>query len=139
MKNFRIYFFWEQEKMDLKYSKDYIVREDSAAPNFDDTERSGIAADHSRMVKFEHCSSPAFRLVAATLCRYCEEAPATISRKWSGALQEIAEDRLNEVSERLRETRSASYMPELPSRIPSLFIGGQEYKVPAKEDLGGRD
>ena len=26
MKNFRIYFFWEQEKMDLGVTKDYVVR-----------------------------------------------------------------------------------------------------------------
>src|SRR5438034_6922642 len=30
--NFRIYFFWEQERTDLKYTKDYIVDEASAAP-----------------------------------------------------------------------------------------------------------
>ncbi|KAI0556124.1 Alpha/Beta hydrolase protein [Xylaria curta] len=82
MKDFHIHFFWEQEKTDLKYTKDYIVEKESAAPAFDDTERSGIAADHSGMVKFEDSNSSGFRLVAATLDRYCAEAPETIkSRK----------------------------------------------------------
>lgn len=32
MPSFRIFFFWEQEKTDLKYKRDYIVDETSAAP-----------------------------------------------------------------------------------------------------------
>lgn len=50
---FRIFYFWEQERTDLKYTQDYIVDEASAAPILDDTERSGIAADHRGMCRFE--------------------------------------------------------------------------------------
>ncbi|KAI0860439.1 Alpha/Beta hydrolase protein [Xylaria cubensis] len=83
MKDFHIHFFWEQEKTDLKYTKDYVVEKESAAPAFDDTERSGIAADHSGMVKFEDSNSSGFRLVAATLDRYCAEAPEAIKTRRS--------------------------------------------------------
>ena len=34
MPRFRVYFFWEQEKIDLKYKRDYIVDETSAARLF---------------------------------------------------------------------------------------------------------
>ncbi|CAG8225726.1 unnamed protein product [Penicillium nalgiovense] len=47
--NFRVFFFWEQEKTDLKYKRYYIVTETSAAPIIDNTERCGIAADHRRI------------------------------------------------------------------------------------------
>ncbi|KAJ6095742.1 hypothetical protein N7486_006488 [Penicillium sp. IBT 16267x] len=46
MSRFRIFFFWEQEKTDLKYKRDYIVDETSAAPILDNTERCGISANH---------------------------------------------------------------------------------------------
>ena len=78
MQRFHIYFFWEQERTDLKYTKDYIVEEKSAAPLFDDTERSGIAADHRNMVKFEGRDSPGFRTLMAALKRYAQDAPDTI-------------------------------------------------------------
>lgn len=83
MKNFRICFFWEQEQTDLKLlGKDYIVTSDSAAPLFDDTERSGIASSHSGIVKFGDPSAPGFRTVISIIARYCQEAPrATALRK----------------------------------------------------------
>ena len=67
--------------MDLKYTKDYIVEETSAAPILDDTERSGIAADHRNMVKFENKNSPGFRTVVAALKRYAQDAPAVIQAR----------------------------------------------------------
>ncbi len=78
MNRFRIFFFWEQERTDLKYTKDYIVDEASAAPILDNTERSGIAADHRSMCKFEGKDSPGFRTVVAALKRYSLDAPRTI-------------------------------------------------------------
>ena len=75
---FRIFFFWEQERTDLKYTKDYIVDETSAAPILDDTERSGIAADHRDMCRFNRKESPGFRTVIAALKRYCIEAPGIV-------------------------------------------------------------
>lgn len=78
MPRFHIYFFWEQERMDLKYTKDYIVDETSAAPILDDTERSGIAADHRNMVKFDTKDSPGFRTVVAALKRWAQDAPGLV-------------------------------------------------------------
>jgi len=78
MNRFRIFFFWEQERTDLKYTKDYIVDEASAAPILDNTERSGIAADHRNMCKFEGKDSPGFKTVVAALKRYSLDAPRTI-------------------------------------------------------------
>lgn len=75
---FRIFFFWEQERTDLKYTRDYIVEEASAAPILDDTERSGIAADHRGMCKFADRNAPGFTTVVAALRRYVAEAPAVV-------------------------------------------------------------
>jgi protein SERAC1 len=46
MSNFRIFLFWEQERTELKYTKDFIVNEISAAPILDSTE------------SVRHCSRP---------------------------------------------------------------------------------
>lgn len=42
----------------------------SAAPILDDTERSGVAADHRNMCKFEGKGSPGFTTVVEALRRY---------------------------------------------------------------------
>ncbi|KAI9650182.1 hypothetical protein NHQ30_000195 [Ciborinia camelliae] len=102
MKNFSICFFWEQQQTDLKYTKDYIVEETSAAPVFDDTERAGIASDHSGMVKFEKNTSPGFRLVASILCRYCRDAPPVVKRKWATTQKALSERRQAEALEALQ-------------------------------------
>lgn len=78
MCKFRIFFFWEQEKTDLKYTKDYIVDETSAAPMLDNTERSGVAADHRGMVQFCRNTDQGFRTAVAALRRYCQLAPQVI-------------------------------------------------------------
>ena len=62
----------------MKYTRDYIVDEASAAPILDDTERSGIAADHRGMCKFESKDAPGFRTVVAALRRYVLDAPGVI-------------------------------------------------------------
>ncbi|KAI0392749.1 Alpha/Beta hydrolase protein [Xylariaceae sp. FL0594] len=81
MKHFHIHFFWEQEKTDLRYSRSYIVDQESAAPTYDNTERSCIHANHSNMVKFDDCASSSFRLVAETLQRYCAGAAAGVRER----------------------------------------------------------
>ncbi|KAH9902064.1 hypothetical protein F4778DRAFT_106552 [Xylariomycetidae sp. FL2044] len=139
MKNFCIHFFWEQEKTDLKYTKDYIVDKESAAPGFDDTERSGIAADHSGMVKFEHNSGSAFRLVAATLCRFCEDAPAEIKLRWAKSTQSLAATHRDEALESSRRIQSpTSYMTSLQMDLGNIRLGGSELPldIGAKEEEG---
>ncbi|KAK9852216.1 hypothetical protein MYU51_008581 [Penicillium brevicompactum] len=82
MPRFRLFFFWEQDKTNLKYKKDYIVEETSAAPILDNTERCGIAADHQRMCKFHSPADQGFRTVVAALRRYAREAPNVIQRRY---------------------------------------------------------
>jgi protein SERAC1 len=80
MSRFRIFFFWEQERTELKFlnKADYIVTEASAAPILDNTERCGIAADHSGMCKFESPGCQGFRDVVAALKRHCLSAPDVV-------------------------------------------------------------
>ncbi|GAP91029.2 putative cytochrome P450 [Rosellinia necatrix] len=121
MKDFHIHFFWEQERTDLKYTKDYIVGKESAAPAFDDTERSGIHADHSGMVKFEDSASSGFRLVAATLDRYCTEAPEAISQRQGGSALRVPGNAQGDAPKaRILMIHSPPYMPSLVSD-PSAF------------------
>lgn len=104
MADFRIFFFWEQERTDLKARKDYIVEETSAAPILDNTERCGIAADHQRMCKFETNSSQGFRTAVAALQRYAHEAPEVIRCRVIKASQVLSEKKRNEAMELLRGT-----------------------------------
>jgi hypothetical protein len=97
--NFRIYFFWEQEKTDLKYTKDYIVDEASAAPILDNTERSGIAADHRGMCRFEASNSQGFRTVVAALQRYSRDATEIVSARTVRAAAALSTQRWHEARE----------------------------------------
>lgn len=98
MRNFNVYFFWEQEKTAMSImGKDFIVTKDSAAPLFDETERSGIAATHSGMVKFEDPTDPGFRMVLDALVRYCEQAPGVIKQNQLLAQETLARERRREV------------------------------------------
>lgn len=126
MKNFHIYFFWEQEKTNLGYTRDYVsqlllafqslphhstnlsfpmskvVPESSAAPILDDTERSGIPAPHALMCKFDSSASPGYRPVAAALLRYSRDAPDVIALRWGQARERLRALRLNEAGELMR-------------------------------------
>lgn len=109
MKNFSIFFFWEQRMTKLKVGlKDYIVSRESAAPLYDDTERAGIEADHSGMVKFDKPSSQAFQMVIDALLRYCAEAPAVISRNRAYAAEFLNRERNRQALEVLHS------MPDSP-------------------------
>lgn len=118
MKRFRIYFFWEQEKTTISHSKAYvfhsicyvlsvlivadnekIVDESSAAPILDNTERSGIAADHSHMCKFENSDVPGYRTVVAALIRYARDSLVLVESRWSQAKDMLRMQRSAEASE----------------------------------------
>lgn len=99
---FHVFFFWEQERTDLKYSKDYIVEESSAAPMLYGSDRAGIAADHRGMCKFESKDSSGFRTVIAALRRYCREAPELIETRRSQARALRSAQRWNEANELVR-------------------------------------
>ncbi|KAJ4365588.1 hypothetical protein N0V83_008208 [Neocucurbitaria cava] len=99
MKNFRIYFFWEQEKTNLGTTLSYIVEETSAAPILDNTERAGLPYVHADMAKFESRNSPGYRLVVAALLRYSRDAPELISVRWIQAAEMLRTKRQNEAAE----------------------------------------
>lgn len=102
MPKFRIFFLWEQEKSSLKYTKEYIVEEKSAAPILDNTERCAIAADHSTMCKFAKNSDQGFRTVVAALKRYEQQAPEVIRNRCLKATATSGDNRRHEALEMLR-------------------------------------
>ena len=124
MQRFRIYFFWEQERMDLIYTKDYIVEETSAAPILDDTERSGIAADHRNMVKFADRDSPGFRTVIAALRRYAQDAPGVVKVRIAEARRMLNEQDWQKAAELARG--SIQGIQGIQGREPELSIDGRE-------------
>lgn len=120
MSNFRIFFFWEQEKTDLTYTKDYIVDEASAAPILDNTERSGIAADHRGMCKFEKSTDQGFRTVVAALRRYKQEAPEVIRERTIRTSAALSDRRWHEAKELVKGTQGLSgngYQPDAAREV----------------------
>jgi hypothetical protein len=99
MKQFHIFYFWEEVQTSFGHWSGFIVEESSAAPILDNTERSGIGATHSRMVKYSKTNSSSYRTVIAALTRYCREAPRVIARRWEVALEALARARSNEAFE----------------------------------------
>lgn len=101
MPSFRIFFFWEQEKTDLEYKRDYIVDEASAAPILDDTERCGVAADHQGMCKFCSPAEQGYRTTIAALRRYARDAPGVVGRRSRRAVDVRREGKMREAAELL--------------------------------------
>lgn len=99
MKRFHIYFFWEGVPSKIGDRLKFLVEENSAAPNLDNTERCGIDATHSNMVKFSTSNSSSYKTVIAALSRYCNNAPTVIARRQKVALEALARVRRNEASE----------------------------------------
>jgi hypothetical protein len=56
--------------MNLKCTQEYIVEDSSAAPIISNTERCGIAADHTEMCQFDKNTSQGFRTVVSASRRY---------------------------------------------------------------------
>lgn len=69
MKQFRIFFFWEEVPTDLDNRTVFVVKESSAAPLMYNTERSGIPANHEGMVRFPSSSCSSYRTVIEALKR----------------------------------------------------------------------
>lgn len=118
MKNFAVSFFWEQRKTDLKiFGKDFIVPSDSAAPVYDDTERAGIDADHSGLVKFESPTSPGFQMVVHTIMRYCDEAPGMIRQRHGYSHYPLEDRSKKSLGAPPRVTQAPVSAPESRKRI----------------------
>ncbi|KAJ5129845.1 uncharacterized protein N7515_005884 [Penicillium bovifimosum] len=109
MPNFRIFFFWEQEKTNLKYKRDYIVEETSAAPILDNTERCGIGADHQGMCKFHSPADQGFRTAVAALRRYTRDAPSVIQRRYQRSADVQRDEKM---------LQAAELLGTIPPRVP---------------------
>jgi len=83
MPRLHVFYFYEARPMDLKGTRQFIVDEDSAAPNFPGAERMGIERDHSTMCKFENAEQSAgFPEVTEAIRRYAVAAPESIAIRW---------------------------------------------------------
>ena len=122
-KQFHLYFFWEELETSAETVKGYVVREESAAPIWDDVERSGIHATHSQMCKFGSIESPGYKIVLAALLRYTNDSHSVIGNRWQEAKKFLALQRQNEVCEILG--------PD--------FQRGQHVVYPVKKDNGIRN
>ncbi|KAH0537362.1 hypothetical protein FGG08_005841 [Glutinoglossum americanum] len=107
-KRFSIYCFWEQLESNFGKAKRYIVDEGSAAPAWDNFERSGIFADHSGMCKFSNTRDAGFKVIFAALKRYTQDAPKVVRRRWLEDRALLAEERGVEARELLRHDSDLS-------------------------------
>lgn len=98
MKHFHI-FFWEKIKTNIGTWSGFIVEEASAAPILDNTERRGVDATHSGMIKFSDRSSSGYRTTIAASTRYRREAPKIIRNRWKVAREALGRARCNEAFE----------------------------------------
>ena len=123
MKRFSIYNFWEQMETWAGDVKAYIVSEESAAPVWDDVERCGIMATHSRMVKFRSHKDYGYRVVLEALIRYIRLAPRLIQTRWVSDLESRAIEREREV-EALRQPQLLHSLSEdaIAADFNELFI-----------------
>jgi hypothetical protein len=132
MKQFHIFFFWEELQSDLGGQLGYVVEESSAAPTVDNTERSGIHANHSQMVRFTDAKSSSYRTVLEALVRYCRAAPPIISRRWQYADQSLIQTRSQEAME-LTGTAFDVHKNDVPfqyQRQPSERPRNRHFHIP---------
>jgi hypothetical protein len=82
------------------------------------------------MVKFDSNRSSGFRVVAAALDKYCEEAPEAIRRRYAAAEQNLLQERRREAAEKIRRMQPAGF--ELEAERGSTFhmIKGAEDQSP---------
>ena len=99
VKQFHLFFFWEELPTRIGIRSTLLVDHKSAAPKLDNTEAAGIHATHSDMCKFGSRTSSDYRTVIAALTTYCEKAPGIISHRWRQAEAALRQLRLGEVEE----------------------------------------
>ena len=99
VKQFHLFFFWEELPTRMGSRSALLVDHKSAAPKLDNTEAAGIHATHADMCKFASRASSDYRTVIAALSTYCEKAPGIISRRWRQAETALKQLRIGEVEE----------------------------------------
>ena len=108
MKQFQIYYIWEELKTCLQGRQTFIVDEESAAPPWHQVDRCGIRGTHSTMVKFTSQDSPGYNIVYEALVRYIRSASASIRSRWENDQKLLAEERQNEANALLQTHPSYS-------------------------------
>lgn len=129
LKQFCVYYFWEQMETQAGTIKTYVVAEESAAPAWDDVDRCGIMATHSGMVKFKSRQDPGYRVVLDALLRYIRAAPGLIGSRWANDLKQLAEERQREVEALLRPQ-----IPHIPSEDGASTTTNERYEVPRRSN-----
>lgn len=76
--------------------------------------RAGIEADHCGMVRFEDAGEQGFQMVVCALLRYCEQAPAVISRNQAYAAGIISLERSRLATE---------VLDGIPQFLPACPVG----------------
>ncbi|KAI0401354.1 hypothetical protein F4802DRAFT_428819 [Xylaria palmicola] len=99
MKQFHLFFFWEELRTAVGDRYQYIVDPSSAVIDVDNTEKAGIHATHLHMIKFNSAATPSFRTAAEAILRYSQDAPQVISRRWSQAIPALKKLRSNDTYE----------------------------------------
>ncbi len=142
IRQFHLFFFWEQLPTPLGNRLDFLVEHRSAAPKLDNTEAAGIHANHVDMTKFRSRDSSDYRTVLAALDTYCEKAPGIISRRWKLAERRLQEIRRGEAEEiggfgfdvhleqpfqgpDIRSPRGQSHF-HLPDETTPTFVGRED-------------
>jgi protein SERAC1 len=133
---FNVFFLWEQERTDLKYTKDCIVEMTSAAPTICGADRAGIAADHRGMCKFESKDSSGFRTVIAALIEVCSGGSRTHQDARSQALALRSVRRWNEANELVR-TLSDDNPRDLT--VSNRYLSTIEGRGATNNDFGGTE
>ncbi|KAF2113014.1 hypothetical protein BDV96DRAFT_648635 [Lophiotrema nucula] len=99
MKQFHVFFFWEQIVTDIGNRAEHMVDYESAAPVLEDTERASIYATHYDMVKHTRPDDTGYRTILSALLRYTRAAPALIHRRWEKASEYLRGLRSQQASE----------------------------------------
>lgn len=141
MNRFRIVFYWETQKTDLGYAKEYIVDPKSAAPCMESTTSAGIAADHRGMCRFQSKNDQGFRNTISELKRWGEEAPRCIENRWTKSKQALTVQRRNEAEEILRsefgvadyEPKDVALMIEGKGRYQNPWFSGEKDRIETLE------
>lgn len=127
MPRLRIYCFYEGKPMDLKGTRQFVVDEASAAPNWPGVERMGIERDHSHMCKFEDENTSGFAVVVEALERYSDDSLSLILGRWEEEKQVRAFQRQMAARELLTNAQRQSRGTSPDSRAAStpLVPGSQ--------------
>ncbi|KAI1323339.1 hypothetical protein F5Y16DRAFT_383989 [Xylariaceae sp. FL0255] len=99
MKQFHMFFFWEELRTSLGDKLEYIVEPSSAVVEIDIAEKAGVHGTHLQMIQFSTETASGFRTVIEALSRYSLDAPQAVSRRWTQAIPALKQLRAKEVDE----------------------------------------